>query len=353
LNSHGTHSVPAQVIATLYTSSFSDRENVVAEGQEIAEIYNRHFPDAWYSMPENAIADADAAAAAIARSTVAIASNTAAGLPNTIASTDDTIASTDDTIADNCDDESDLGNDEDDPVADNCDDESDLDESYDATYDDEAGNEHYHSRQRRGRPDWGIQSPGWTAPRAPTAHPEARPPSSHRLQDWNVNVTAFSHRSGYTIENDDVIYRLPSAPGNTIRYHPPFVPGTLEHQLHRRPLAERLHVLHQLRDVLLTEEEENGIREQMNPVSESFSISISTQEIAVQTDRYENSQEREVYVETLRERSRDERPIARSRAWMRAQFLAEAADSIPLRSLPPLPPFIPFATRLVRRRRSI
>jgi hypothetical protein len=128
LNSHGTHSVPAQVIATLYTSSFSDRENVVAEGQEIAELYNRHFPDAWYSMPENAIADADAAAAAIARSTVAIASNTAAGLPNTIASTDDT-------IADNCDDESDLGNDEDDPVADNCDDESDLgnDESYDAT----------------------------------------------------------------------------------------------------------------------------------------------------------------------------------------------------------------------------
>ena len=199
LNSHGTHSVPAQVIATLYSSSFSDRENVVAEGQEIAEIYYRHFPDAWYSMPENAIADADAAAAAIARSTVAIASNTAAGLPNTIAGLPNTIASTDDTIADNCDDESDLGNDEDDPVADNCDDESNLDESYDATYDDAAGNEHFHSRQR----------------------------------------------------------------------------------------------------------------------------------------------------------ARDERPIARSRAWMRNQFLAEAADSIPLRSLPPLPPFIPFTTRLVRRRRSI
>jgi hypothetical protein len=156
-----------------------------------------------------------------------------------------------------------------------------------------------------------------------------------------------------------VIYRLPSAPGNTIRYHPPFVPGTLEHQLHRRPLAERLHVLHQLRDVLLTEEEENGIRERMNPVSESFSL-ISTQEIAVQTDRYHDSQERAEYVETLRARderpiarSRDERPIARSRAWMRNQFLAEAADSIPLRSLPPLPPFIPFTTRLVRRRRSI
>jgi hypothetical protein len=128
------------------------------------------------------------------------------------------------------------------------------------------------------------------------------------------------------------------------------VPGTLEHQLHPRPLAERLHVLHQLRDVLLTEEEENGIRERMNPVSDSFSLN-STQEIAVQTDRYHDSQERAEYVETLR--ARDERPITRSRAWMRSQFLAEAANSIPLRSLPPLPPFIPFTTRLVRRRKSI
>jgi hypothetical protein len=88
----------------------------------------------------------------------------------------------------------------------------------------------------------------------------------------------------------------------------------------------------------------------MNPVSDSFSLN-STQEIAVQTDRYHDSQEHAEYEETLR--ARDERPIARSRAWMRSQFLAEAANSIPLRSLPPLPPFIPFTTRLVRRRKSI
>jgi hypothetical protein len=81
--------MPAQVIANLYSSHFSTRENVAAESQEVAEIYNWHFPDAWYSMPENAIADAEAAAVAIAR-------NTAAGLTNTIASTSDT-------IADNCD----------------------------------------------------------------------------------------------------------------------------------------------------------------------------------------------------------------------------------------------------------
>jgi hypothetical protein len=336
--SHGTHSVPAQVIANIYSSHFSTRENVATESQEIAEIYNRHFPDAWYSMPENAIADAEAAA-------VAIAHNTAAGSTNTIASTSDI-------IADNCDDESNLGNDE-----------SDNDpykELYDATYDDAAAasNEHFYTRQRRGRPDWGIQDPGWTAPRAPTVHPEARPPSSHRLQDWNVNVTAFTDRSGYTIENDDVVYRLPSAPGHTIRYHPTFVPGTLEHQLHRRPLAEWLHVLHQLRDVLLTEEEENGIRERMIPVSASFSLN-STHDIAVQTERYHDSQEHAEYEETLpaaldeRPIARDERPIARSRAWMRSRFLAEAANFIPLCSLPPLPPFIPFTSRLVRRRKSI
>jgi hypothetical protein len=51
LNSHGKHSVPAQVIARLYSSHFSTRENVAAESHEITELYNRHFPDAWYSMP--------------------------------------------------------------------------------------------------------------------------------------------------------------------------------------------------------------------------------------------------------------------------------------------------------------
>jgi hypothetical protein len=58
LNRHGTHSVPAQVIAQLYSSHFSSRENVAAESQEIAELYNRHFLDEWYSMPDNAVANA-------------------------------------------------------------------------------------------------------------------------------------------------------------------------------------------------------------------------------------------------------------------------------------------------------
>jgi hypothetical protein len=44
LNSHGTHSLPAQVIAQLYSSHFSTRKNVSAKSQEIAELYNQHFP---------------------------------------------------------------------------------------------------------------------------------------------------------------------------------------------------------------------------------------------------------------------------------------------------------------------
>jgi hypothetical protein len=302
LNSHGTHSVPAQVIARLYSSHFSTRENVAAESQEIAELYNWHFWDAWYLMLENAIADADAVAVAIALTT-----NTAAGTTDAVASTDDAIASTDDSVAST--------NDADN--AHNCDNESNSsydpnDEAYDATYDDrnwrklqreanaEVDEQHYYTRQRQGRPNWGIQDPGWHAPRAPTAHPDAKPPSNHRLQDWNVNVTKFDAKSGYTIENADIVYRLPSAPGNTVCYHPPFVPGTLEHQLHRRPISERLHVLHQLRDVLLTEEEEHCIRERMDPVRESFSLSLNSTDIAVQTERYHESMEHSDYEETLR-----------------------------------------------------
>jgi hypothetical protein len=278
LNSHGTHSVPAQVIARLYSSHFSTRENVAAESQEIAELYNWHFWDAWYLMLENAIADADAVAVAIALTT-----NTAAGTTDAVASTDDAIASTDDSVAST--------NDADN--AHNCDNESNSsydpnDEAYDATYDDrnwrklqreanaEVDEQHYYTRQRQGRPNWGIQDPGWHAPRAPTAHPDAKPPSNHRLQDWNVNVTKFDAKSGYTIENADIVYRLPSAPGNTVCYHPPFVPGTLEHQLHRRPISERLHVLHQLRDVLLTEEEEHCIREWGWIQYENHFLSLST-----------------------------------------------------------------------------
>jgi hypothetical protein len=129
--------------------------NVAAESQEIAKLYNRHFPDVWYSMPENAVADADAVAVAVALTT-----NTAAGKTDAVASTDDSVALTDD--ADN---------------ADNCDNESNSsynpnDKAYDATYDDrnrrelqretdaEVDEQHYYTRQRQGHPDWGIQDPG-------------------------------------------------------------------------------------------------------------------------------------------------------------------------------------------------
>jgi hypothetical protein len=90
--------VPAQVIARLYLSHFSTRENEAAESQEIAKLYNRHFPDAWYSMPEKAIADA-----------VALTANAAAGTADAVASTEDTVASTTDaeTNADNTDNDSD------------------------------------------------------------------------------------------------------------------------------------------------------------------------------------------------------------------------------------------------------
>jgi hypothetical protein len=117
LNSHGTHSVPAQVVAQLYFSHFSSRENVAAKSQEIAELYNRYFPDKWYSMPDNAVANA-----------VAVTADTVAGTADTVARTADTVAGTDDTAADSV----------------NADAASvnfsfkyhDDDETYDATYDD-------------------------------------------------------------------------------------------------------------------------------------------------------------------------------------------------------------------------
>jgi hypothetical protein len=374
LNSHGTHSVPAQVIARLYSSHFSTtRENVAAESQEIAEIYNLHFLDASYSMPENAIADAEAAAVAIAHNSAAGTTDAVASTNDTVASTDAAVASTDDAVASTDDSVASVNNADIADNADNCDNERDSsydpdEESYDATYDDRnwrqlqreadaEGNEHYYTRQRRGRPDWGIQDPGWTAPRAPTAHPEAKPPSNHRLQDWNVNYTKLLDKTGYTIKNDDIIYRLPSAPGNTVCYHPPFVPGTLEHQLHRRPLSEQLHVLHQLRDVLLTEEEENGIRERMNPVGASFSLSLNSNDIAVQTERYHESQEQAEYEERLCAALDGDRPrLLVHRHCMCSARAADAANSVPTAlcsTLPPLPPFIPFISRLVIRRQSL
>jgi hypothetical protein len=281
LNSRGTHTVSAQVVAQLYSRHFSSRENVAAESQEIAALFDQHFPGEWYSIPDT--------------DTVAEGDNAIAGTDNTVAEGNNTVAESDNTDA---------------ASVNSSFEYHDDNEAYDATYDDrnwqqlqqEAAAEsqqHYYTRQRRGRPDWGIQDPGWHEPRAPTAHPDAEPPSSHRLQDWNVRVTQFTDKSGYTIENADIIYCLPSALGNTFRYHPPFVPGTLEHQLHRRPLSERLHVIHQLGDILLTEEEETYIRGQMDPVSESFPLSLGTAYTSCQTERYHYSMEHLDYEESL------------------------------------------------------
>jgi hypothetical protein len=179
-----------------------------------------------------------------------------------------------------------------------------------------------------------------------------KPPSSHRIQDWNVRVTQFRDTSGFTIENTDIIYCLPSAPGNTLRYHPPFVPGTLEHQLRRRPLSKRLHVIHQLSDILLTEEEETYIRGQMDPVSESFSLSLGTADISCQTERYHYSMEHLDYEQSLRA-AQDGNYTPRLRT--RAADMASQTHSISfIPTLPPLPPFIPkFSSRRVICRRSI
>jgi hypothetical protein len=49
-----------------------------------------------------------------------------------------------------------------------------------------------------------------------------------------------------------------SMPGH-VWYHSPFSDGTVEQTLHRRPLEERLTLMHQLRDIILTAEEEQPI----------------------------------------------------------------------------------------------
>jgi hypothetical protein len=155
------------------------------------------------------------------------------------------------------------------------------------------------------------------------------------------------------------MYRLPSAPGHTLRYHPPFVPGTLERQLYFCPLSEGLHVLHQLRDILLTEEEETYIRGQMDPVNATFSLSLGTSEIACQTERYQDSMEHLDYEQSLRAaRDGDNTPRCRAPAADMASQTQEHSmhPFIPtLLTLPPsLPPFIPkFSSRLMICRRSI
>jgi hypothetical protein len=152
------------------------------------------------------------------------------------------------------------------------------------------------------------------------------------------------------------MYRLPSAPGHTLRYHPPFVPGTLEHQLDRRSLSKQLHVLYQLRDILLTEEEETYIRGQMDPVNATFSLSLGTSEIACQTERYQDSMEHLDYEQSLHAaRDGNYTPRLRAPAADMASQMHKHSMHPFIPTLPPsLPPFIPkLSSRLVIRCRSI
>jgi hypothetical protein len=220
--------------------------------------------------------------------------------------------------------------------------------------------QHHYTRHCRGQPDWGIQDPGWHAPRPPTAHPNAAATSSHRLQDWNVRVSTFTDQSGYVIENEDIMYRLPSALGHTLRYHPPFVPGTLEHQLHRCPLSERMHVLHQLRNILLTADEKEYIWGRMDPVNKAFSLSLGTSNAESQTERYLGSSVEQLdYEETLRAAQEgDFTPRLHTPAADMASQTCKQSSTLlhPFITmlLPTQPPFIPqFSNCLVIRRRSI
>jgi hypothetical protein len=45
LISNGTHAVSNQVVAQLYSRHFSSRENAAAKSQEIAALFDQHFPD--------------------------------------------------------------------------------------------------------------------------------------------------------------------------------------------------------------------------------------------------------------------------------------------------------------------
>jgi hypothetical protein len=76
----------------------------------------------------------------------------------------------------------------------------------------------------------------------------------------------------YAIQADDVVFRLPAGTGIHLGYHLPFTAGTVEHTLHRRPLVERLHLMHQLCDIILTAEEEQQVQANMNPIRWNFMI---------------------------------------------------------------------------------
>jgi hypothetical protein len=83
----------------------------------------------------------------------------------------------------------------------------------------------------------------------------------------------------YAIQAEDVVFRLPAGTGIHLRYHWPFTAGTVEHTLHRWPLVERLHLMHQLRDIILTAEEKQQVQVNMNPIRSDFMIDNQGQEV--------------------------------------------------------------------------
>jgi hypothetical protein len=82
----------------------------------------------------------------------------------------------------------------------------------------------------------------------------------------------------YAIQADDVVFRLPARTGIHLRYHSSFATGTVEHTLHQRPLVERLHLLHQLRDIIVTAEEEQQVQANMSPIRSDFMMDNQDQE---------------------------------------------------------------------------
>jgi hypothetical protein len=122
----------------------------------------------------------------------------------------------------------------------------------------------------------------------------------HRAEDWQVRVkrdapsptvdemvllnaqavhvlaggSKGAARPTYAIQADDVVFCLPAGTDVHRRYHSPLSDGTVEQTLYCRPLEERLTLMHQLRDVLLTEEEEQQIRAKMEPVRHTLANTV-------------------------------------------------------------------------------
>jgi hypothetical protein len=83
----------------------------------------------------------------------------------------------------------------------------------------------------------------------------------------------------YDLQADDVVFCLPDGTGIHVRYHLPFSDGTVEQTLHRWLLVERLTLMHQLSDIILTAEEEQQIQANMNPIRLDFMIGNQGHEV--------------------------------------------------------------------------